>query len=148
MRLRPRVIFGCAALALACVLACLLAGSLLAPGTLRASGKQPKKTNGQYAVTVAGYYTGTGTADIKNKKIMIKATVRVDDSGPPVDLVAPDLELDGDHFAGAANAQGAKLQLKGRLDGYAGDKDFRGARLLCTYTDEAGHAGRIAGVLH
>jgi hypothetical protein len=128
-----------------CVTALVVVGAAT-PILVRAAGKQPKKTDGSYQVTFGGYYTGTGTANVKNKKVMIKGTVEHD--GQSFSFVAPNLQLDGDHFAGTANvAGGTKLTLHGRLDGYDADADFRGARLLCTYVDDAGHRGRIAGVL-
>jgi len=113
---------------------------------LSGAGKQPKKTDGGYAVTVGGYYEGSGTADVSPDRIRINADVVVAGSdGRKLNMVAPNLTLDGDHFSGTANVQGNKLTIRGRLDGYADDPDFHGARLLLTYTDSAGHSGRIAG---
>jgi hypothetical protein len=124
----------------------LLALAAVGPVLLNAAGKQPKKTDGGYRVTVGGFYTGTGTADVRNKKVTIRAEVRSAGGGTGT-LNCPNLKLDGDHFSGTGNLQGTKLTVRGRLDGYADDPDFRGARILCTYTDDAGNTGRIAGVL-
>ncbi|HTK76633.1 MAG TPA: hypothetical protein VL371_15305 [Gemmataceae bacterium] len=125
-----------------------MAAIALGPSLLTGAGKQPKKTDGGYTVTVSGYYEGSGTADVSPGGIHINADVVVAGSGGrKLNLVAPNLTLDGDHFSGTANVQGNKLNVRGRLDGYAGDPDFHGARLLLTYTDSSGHSGRIAGTL-
>ena len=125
----------------------VVAAVALGPAFLSGAGKQPKKTDGRYTVTVGGYYEGSGTATVSPERIRIRATVVI--AGSPADrklnLNAANLTLDGDHFSGTANVQGNKLTIRGRLDGYADDPDFHGARLLLTYTDSAGHSGRIAG---
>jgi len=127
-----------------------LAAIALGPTLLSGAGKQPKKTDGGYTVTVGGYYEGSGTATVSPGRIRIRAQVVV--AGSPADrklnLNAPNLTLDGDHFTGTANVQGNKLTIRGRLDGYADDPDFHGARLLLTYVDSAGHSGRIAGTFN
>ena len=125
----------------------VMAAVALGPAILSGAGKQPKKTDGGYTVTVGGYYEGSGTASVSPGRIAISATVNIAGSatGRDLKLNAPNLTLDGDHFTGTANVQGNKLDIRGRLDGYAGDPDFHGARLLLTYTDAAGHSGRIAG---
>ena len=128
------------------VIGAVAAAIALGPAFLVGAGKQPKKTDGGYTVTVGGYYEGSGTADVNPGQIRINADVVVaGGNGRKLNMVAPNLTLDGDHFSGTANVQGNKLTIRGRLDGYAGDPDFHGARLLLTYTDAAGHSGRIAG---
>lgn len=115
---------------------------------LHGVGRQPKKTNGAYQVTVAGYYAGTGTLTVRGKKVAIQATVEpADGKGAKLKFIASNLALNGDHFTGTATIQGAQVNIRGRLDGYAGDPVFHGARCLCSYTDGGTHAGQIAGVL-
>jgi len=127
-------------------LAVLVVAGAATPVLLRAAGKQPKKTDGSYQVTVAGYYSGKGTVDVKNKKLSLVVDIVHEDL--TAILSAANLHLDGDHFEGTTTLPGGtKVFIRGRLDGYESDKDFRGARLLCTYVDEAGHHGRIVGVL-
>src|SRR3954451_15618811 len=123
----------------ACTMLALLAlASAVAPAVLRAAGKQPKKTEGTYSVTIGGYYTGIGTITVKNKKLRLDATVHTKaDESAKLNFVAPKLDLDGDHFTGTGNIQGIKVQIRGRLDGYADDPVFHGARCLCSYTDGA-----------
>src|SRR5689334_22975406 len=129
------------------MLVAVVAALALGTGMLSGAGKQPKKTDGGYTVTVAGYYEGAGTADVSPDRIKISAQVVIagGKSDRKMKLNAPNLTLDGDHFSGTGNVQGDKLTIVGRLDGYADDPDFHGARLLLTYTDSAGHSGRIAG---
>lgn len=125
-------------------LAALLA---LGPAVVHAKGKQPKKTDGVYKATVAGYYTGTGTATVSSKTITV--TVKVTDAnGNKGQFNAANMKLSGAHFRGVGKVMGQTVKITGRLDGYADEKGFRGARLLGSYTDAAGKkAGRLAGVI-
>jgi hypothetical protein len=125
---------------------CLLAASLLAvTPVVYAVGKKPKKTDGPYTITIGGSCTGSGRATVKKTTITIRAQVQ-DAQGNKGPLVAT-LVIDGDHFQGVGTVVDSPATFFGRLDGYDGDKTFRGARLLCSYTDSKGHSGRIAGPL-
>lgn len=127
-----------------CGLALLLA---VAPAVVNAAGKKPKKTDGPYNVTVGGSYTGQGRAVVAGRTILITAQIR-NESGEVGLLIGTDLVIDGDHFHGAGLVFGRPATFTGRLDGYAGDKHFRGARVLCSVVDRAGgRTGRVAGVL-
>ncbi|MDB5297264.1 MAG: hypothetical protein JWO31_3247 [Phycisphaerales bacterium] len=125
---------------------CLLAAALaLAPTGLWAAGKQPKKTDGPYGLTIRGSCTGQGSASVKKGTITLSGQVRGHDGR--TGSVAADLTLDGDHFDGTGTVLDRPANFFGRLDGYDGDKHFRGARILCSYTDSEGRSGRIAGSL-
>ena len=128
----------------ACAL--LLAMAAAVPSVVSAVGKQPKKTNGAYHLTVRGYCTGEGQGTVRGKRVSIEVPV-TDDSGTAGTLVANDLPLDGDHFEGDGTVFGRPAKFTGRLDGYDGDKHFRRARLLCSFTEGTARGGRIAGSL-
>jgi hypothetical protein len=127
----------------------------VAPALLSADSE--KKVLGDYSVRVGGYYAGEGEATANEAGVFIRA--RVHREGSPnatVTLVAPNLKLDGAHFSGTGRIGGKPFKFAGRLDGYSGDKTFKGARILCTYTPDPNNpaspisdqVGRIAGVLH
>lgn len=119
----------------------------VAPAVVYAKGKKPKKTDGPYNVSIRGSYTGEGRAEVNGNKVSINAQVK-DEYGADGALVGGNLKIDGDHFEGAGTVFGRSVTITGRLDGYDGDKHFRGARILCNFVETSGQrAGRIAGVL-
>jgi hypothetical protein len=125
---------------------CLLAAALAAlPSIAHGVGKKPKKTDGPYTLTVGGSCAGAGRATVKKDTISVTADV-VDESGSRGTLSAT-LDVDGDHFEGNGTVLGVAADFFGRLDGYDGDKHFRGARILCSFTDARGRSGRLAGPL-
>jgi hypothetical protein len=123
-------------------LAALLA---LGPAVVFAKGKQPKRTDGTYKVTVGGYYTGTGTANVDSKNIFVRVEV-TDEQGNKGEFIAK-MKLNGAHFKGEGTVMGRKMKITGRLDGYADANGFRGARLLGSYVDVDNKAGRVAGAI-
>lgn len=125
-----------------CVVACAL---VVLPSFVYAVGKKPKKTNGPYNILVGGSCAGAGRAIVKKDTITV--TADVEDDGGNKGTLAATLTVDGDHFQGDGSVLGRAANFFGRLDGYDGDKHFRGARILCNYTDAAGRSGRMAGPL-
>jgi hypothetical protein len=119
----------------------------LVPTLVDAAGKKPKKTDGPYTITVGGSYSGRGQAQVAGQLLVIQAEV-TDESGAKGMLIGADLRIDGGHFRGTGLVFGRPAIFSGRLDGYNGDKHFRGARILCNFKEVAGpRAGRVAGVL-
>src|SRR4051812_28337435 len=88
-----------------------------ASGVAWAAGKQPKKTDGDYNVTIAGYYQGKGNGSVATQKVMIHAKVSAGPGDKNLNLNASNLPLDGDHFKGTGNVNGTKVSINGRLDG-------------------------------
>ena len=123
-------------------LAALLA---LGPAGLHGKGKQPKRTDGTYNVTVAGPYTGSGNATVGGKSMVLRIQVK-DEAGRKGEF-SVDAQINGAHFRGDGTVMGKKLTLTGRLDGYDQTRGFKGARLLGNYVDADGKAGRVAGVI-
>lgn len=109
--------------------------------------KKPRKTDGPYTVSVRGSYTGEGRALVAGFAVAITARV-TDESGTQGMLVGTDLRMEGGYFQGTGVVCGRPAIFSGRLDGYNGDKHFRGARILCNFKEVAGpRGGRVAGVL-
>ena len=133
-RLRWTALVGCA----------LLAATIVDPSGASATGKQPKKTNGAYDLTVRGSCTGEGQGTVAGGRVSIRIPVE-DEAGNKGMLIAEGLMLDGGHFQGAGTVFGRPATFSGRLDGYDGDKHFRRARLLCSFAEADARAGRIAG---
>ncbi|HEX8916788.1 MAG TPA: hypothetical protein VF796_30840 [Humisphaera sp.] len=119
---------------------------LLAPAVVRSAGKKPKKTDGPYTLTVAGDYTGVGRGLVVKRLVTLQGKV-ADESGTEGMLLATGLSMDGAHFRGTGLVMGRPADFVGRVDGYAGDKDFHGARVLVSFRDIEGRTGRVAGVL-
>jgi hypothetical protein len=108
-------------------------------------GKKPKKTDGPYNIAVGGSCLGAGRATVKKDTITVSADV--EDPFGNRGTLSVTLTVDGDHFEGDGTVLGRAANFFGRLDGYDGDKHFRGARLLCSFTDSRGRSGRLAGPL-
>ena len=128
--------------------AAVLLPLLAVPAPVDAAGKKPRRTDGPYNVTVGGSCAGRARAVVAGPVLAITAQVTDESSGAEGPLVATDLRIDGSHFRGKGVVFGRAATFAGRLDGYAGDKHFRGARVLCSFTDARGELhGRITGVL-
>jgi hypothetical protein len=125
---------------------CLLAAGLaVLPSIAFGVGKKPKKTDGPYTLSVGGSVTGAGRASVKKDTITVFADVV--DAGGNRGTLEVELDVDGDHFQGTGKVLGRAADFFGRLDGYDGDKHFRGARILCSFTDSQNRSGRLAGPL-
>jgi hypothetical protein len=123
-----------------------LAASLaVLPSVVVGAGKKPKKTDGPYTITVGGSCTGGGKATVSKDAITV--TADVEDAAGNKGVLKVTLDVDGGHFQGDGTVFGVAANFFGRLDGYDGDKHFRGARVLCSYTDAQGRSGRFAGTL-
>lgn len=116
------------------------------PAIVFAMGRQPDKTNGAYSITVGGVCSGRGNGVVGANRVHLHAKVR-DDSGSTGQLIASNMILEGDHFQGSGAIFGRSATFFGRLDGYDQDSHFRGARILCSFTDSSGRTGRIVGTM-
>ena len=102
--------------------------------------RQERAKNGSYVTVVAGFYTGTGTAEVKDDKVSIKAEVVADDGRKGV-FIANNLMFEGPYFSGAGMILDESVQVHGRLDA------ARASRLTATFTAPNGRAGRVVGKL-
>jgi len=109
--------------------------------------QQMPGTDGTYFTYVGGYLSGVGKSRVGRGAVILTASVTTAD-GVSTTLSAPSLTLTGDHFVGTGTASGCStLDIVGRLDGYKGDANFHGARILAYYTDGNGHNGKIGGYI-
>lgn len=107
----------------------------------RANGhRQDRAKNGSYAAVIAGFYTGTGTADVRDDKVSIKAEVRGSD-GRSGQFIATNLMFDGPYFYGSGTVMDEPVQVNGRVDA------ARASRLTATFIAANGHDGRVVGKL-
>jgi hypothetical protein len=106
------------------------------PGGRRQSGAQ----NGEYLVSVYGYYSGSGKADIDATEVSIRVVVTGKD-GTTQRLEIRDLQTEGPYFAGNGTIGSKPVRITGRLDA------ARSSRVTATFSDSDGHYGRIVGTL-
>jgi hypothetical protein len=108
--------------------------------------RQGRSRNGTYAITVRGFYTGTGTATVSPTSIQLAGTV-YEPSGQSRQLDIT-VNVSGPYVSGTGNLGPGALMVVGRLDA------ARMSRLVCTYRgatvpgEPSGfRTGRIAGSL-
>jgi len=102
-------------------------------------------STGNYGVTVAGTYQGTGTATLSATTLSITATV-ADQNGNKGQLSAPSLIINANHFTGTGSVMGVDITVQGRLDAPDGQGGTpKTARLVGTFTTTSGGHGRLAG---
>ena len=83
-----------------------------------ALAKQKPKQQGEYDITVSGYYRGTGKARASEDAVFIEATLK-DDAGRPHKLTAPALARDPERhylFSGRGSLGGMAVLIDGRVD--------------------------------
>jgi hypothetical protein len=102
--------------------------------------RQDRAKNGSYVTVIAGFYNGTGTAEVKDDRVSIKAEVTRSDGRTGV-LVAPNLTVDGPYFYGSGTILGEAVQVSGRVDA------ARASRLTATFAGSDGRAARVVGNL-
>ena len=71
--------------------------------------------NGVYTATFAGFFSGTGKADVNAEKISITASLTTTD-GRTGDLIANNLTVEGPYFNGTGTVLGETVQISGRVD--------------------------------
>src|SRR5258708_1907108 len=69
---------------------------------------KPRPRDGDYNVSIGGYFKGEGTGTINGDQIKFQLSVMSDTSSKGV-LEAPNLTITGNHFAGPGNFQGQKV---------------------------------------
>jgi len=108
-----------------------------------AAGNSP--TAGDYSITIAGSYKGSGTATVTDDRLNISLSV-TDEQSHKGELVVSDLEIKDNHFSGQGTVLGKTMTLQGRVDPPdTQDNTPRTARLVGTFTVKDGTHGRIAG---
>lgn len=110
-------------------------------------GKKPLvPPTANYEATVAGVYSGTGTADSKGGTVSISVNV-TDDAGNKGTLTVSGLQVDDKlHFSGTGSAFGKSIKITGRLDPVpTNDPQLKTQRLVATFVTADNNHGRIIG---
>jgi hypothetical protein len=109
------------------------------------------KVQGDYAIRIAGYYSGAGTGSATGAGIKISAKVK-DPAGNQYDLQAKQLSVVDDRFSGIGSLGGVEVRIDGRLDprdatgnnGVKGNEVLKKGRMTFTFSAN-GHHARGAG---
>jgi len=99
----------------------LLAVALMGAPLVALAKDKPRPRDGEYNVSVAGYFKGQGTGTVAGDKIKLQISVTAE-NGAKGDLIAPGLTIDVNHFSGAGTALGQPVTFEGRVD--APDQDL------------------------
>jgi hypothetical protein len=105
-----------------------------------AGKRQDRVMNGSYTTSVVGFYSGSGTAEVKDDKVSLRANVLSND-GRSGELQASNLTVDGAYFYGVGTIMGISVEINGRLDAP------RASRLIATLLVADGHGVRVVGSL-
>lgn len=94
---------------------------------------KPRKSDGSYTLTVAGFYSGTGKAVVAGGSVRMTLAVEPEargGKGATIDLTMP---ITGNRFTGDSSLAGYAAHFDGRLDAPDDNKErtLRGVRLVC-----------------
>ena len=114
------------------ILTLLVAAITVAPASDARTRGKPRKSDGTYNLTVAGYYTGNGKATVTSGSVHLTLTLSPEAGGKSgaVDLT---MAVIGNRFSGDTAAFEKAIHFDGRLDAPDDDKErtLRGVRLVC-----------------
>jgi hypothetical protein len=102
--------------------------------------RQTRAKNGNYLTIIAGDFSGSGNAEVKDDKVSINADVLTSD-GRSGKFTANSLTVDGPYFYGVGTVLGETVQVSGRVDA------ARASRLVATFAAGDGKAARVVGNL-
>jgi hypothetical protein len=104
-----------------------------APVSSARSRNKPRKSDGNYTLTVAGFYTGQGNAQVTAGSGVRLTLSLVPETGGRAGTVDVTLPLTGNRFSGDGTLLGRPLHFDGRLDAPDDEKErtLRGVRLVC-----------------
>jgi len=118
------------------ILVFLLVALTVAPTSTAKSRNKPRPSGGTYALTVAGYVLGQGSADVSpGNSVHLQLTVKPE-AGGKGDTVDVTLPLGANNrFVGDGTVLGKPAHFEGRLDVPDDDKEqlIRGVRLVCRF---------------
>ena len=142
-----RVIYSFSVMKRFCAILVLLGVAL----TISADGKsrnKPRSRDGDYNISIAGYFKGEGSGTVAGNQIKLQLNVVTAD-GSKGTLVAPSIRLTGTHFTGAAMFKGQSLTLTGRVDAPDNDleKSIKGVRLVSLVKTGDGCYSRLVGYI-
>ena len=102
--------------------------------------RQDRARNGTYITTFAGFFVGSGTAEVQDDRVSLRATIATVD-GRNGELVADNLTVEGPYFFGTGTMLGETVEVNGRVDA------ARASRLLAQITASQGRSARAVGNL-
>ena len=128
------------------VVALILVGLLLVAEGI-SSARQPalpprqdRCRDGTYTLVIRGYYTGQGTAEVRETTIRIDAEVRTPDG--QVGRLNGTFPASGPYFGGRGRVmRDPNAMVYGRVDA------AKASRLAATFQDSSGHAARVVATL-
>jgi hypothetical protein len=122
--------------------------AVLAPFAGANPKNKPRPRDGDYNVSIGGYFKGEGTGTINGDQIKFQLSV-MSDTGSKGVLVAPNLTITGNHFAGPGNFQGHKVTFDGRVDAPDNDLEhgIKGVRVVATVKTADGKFSRLVGYI-
>ena len=126
----------------------LLAVALMGAPLVALAKDKPRPRDGEYNVSVAGYFKGQGTGTVAGDKIKLQISVTAE-NGAKGDLIAPGLTIEANHFSGAGTALGQPVTFEGRVDAPDQDleKSIRGVRLVGIVKTADGRYSKIIGFI-
>jgi hypothetical protein len=109
---------------------------------------QPRSSDGDYNVSVAGFGKGAGTASVAGAKLKIDAKVTTE-NGDKGTMSAADVAIVKNHFSGTGTVLGQSATFKGRLDApdAVDEKAIKGVRLSGTVATADGKYYRLMGFI-
>jgi hypothetical protein len=93
---------------------------------------KPRKSDGSYTLTVAGFYSGAGRAVVSGGGVRLTLSV-VPESGGKSAAIDFTMPVNGNRFTGDSTLAGNAVHFDGRLDAPDDEKErtIRGVRLVC-----------------
>jgi len=132
------------------ILVFLIIALTVAPESTAKSRNKPRPSGGTYTLSVAGYVTGQGSADVSpgsSVHLMLSVAPEGGGKGASVDAV---LQLGVSYrFSGESTVLGRPAHFEGRLDVPDDDKErlLRGVRLVCRFHTTDSQPVRYASVV-
>jgi hypothetical protein len=125
-----------------------LLGIALAVSVDARSRGKPRSRDGNYTISIAGYFKGEGSGTIAGNQMNLNLNVVTAD-GAKGALVAPSISLNGTHFTGTGTFRGQNLTLTGRVDAPDNDleKAIKGVRLVSLVKTSDGKYSHLVGFI-
>jgi hypothetical protein len=112
------------------------------------SKNKPRPRDGDYNVSIAGYFKGEGSGTVSGDRINLQLSV-VAETGAKGTLVVPAIPLTGNHFSGAGSFLGQPVTFNGRVDAPDDllEKGIKGVRLVALVKTTNGRYSRLVGYI-
>jgi hypothetical protein len=109
---------------------------------------KPRSRDGDYTLSIAGYFKGQGWGIIAGTKLNLQLNVVTAD-GAKGTLVAPNMTLTGNRFNGSGNFQGTSVTFSGRVDAPDVDleRSIKGVRLVSLVKTSNGRYAHVVGYI-